>query len=95
MDASYDRKRYVKPCACLAKLLQSHVDEASHKHRFYAKYKRGTKEPLHIHAKASVEWVVLSGKFDVETGPVFHVPGHDAGRRTWAGRRKTVLGEVR
>ena len=23
MDASYDRKRYVKPCACLAKLFQS------------------------------------------------------------------------
>ena len=58
------------------------VDEASHKHRFYAKYKRGTKEPLHIHAKASVEWVVLSGKFDVETGPVFHVPGHERTRET-------------
>jgi len=58
------------------------VDEASHKHRFNAKYKRGTKEPLHIHAKASVEWVVLSGKFDVETGPVFHVPGHERTRET-------------
>ena len=23
MDASYDRKRYVKPCACIAKLFQS------------------------------------------------------------------------
>ena len=59
-----------------------YMDEASHKHRFYAKYKRGTKEPLHIHAKASVEWVVLSGKFDVETGPVFHVPGHERTRET-------------
>ena len=58
------------------------VDENTHKHRFYAKYKRGTKEPLHIHAKASVEWVVLSGKFDVETGPVFHVPGHERTRET-------------
>jgi len=44
------------------------------KHRFYAKYKTGTKEPLHIHAKASTEWVVLSGKFDIETGPVYAAP---------------------
>ena len=35
-----------------------------------------------IHAKASVEWVVLSGKFDVETGPVFHVPGKERTRET-------------
>ena len=35
-----------------------------------------------LHAKASVEWVVLSGKFDVETGPVFHVPGHERTRET-------------
>ena len=28
MDASYDRKRYVKPCACLAKLLQSQPPRA-------------------------------------------------------------------
>lgn len=52
------------------------------KHRFYAKYRKGTKEPLHIHPKASLEWVVLSGKFDVETGPVFHVPGYDRVRET-------------
>jgi len=50
-------------------------DEPVPKHRFYAKYKSGTKEPLHICAKASMEWVVLSGKFDVESGPVFPQPG--------------------
>ena len=57
MDASYDRKRYVRQPACVS--YQTFVD-----------------------AKASVEWVVLSGKFDVETGPVFHVPGHERTRET-------------
>mmetsp|Transcript_8041 Transcript_8041/g.25184 ORF Transcript_8041/g.25184 Transcript_8041/m.25184 type:complete len:185 (-) Transcript_8041:48-602(-) len=52
------------------------------KHRFYAKYKTGTKEPLHIHAKASTEWVVLSGKFDIETGPVYPIPGAERVRAT-------------
>ena len=33
-------------------------------------------------ARLTVEWVVLSGKFDVETGPVFHVPGHERTRET-------------
>ena len=28
MDASYDRKRYVKPCACIAKLFQSQPPRA-------------------------------------------------------------------
>ena len=73
--------RRAVPAAIRGKLARN-VDDNTHKHRFYAKYKRGTKEPLHIHAKASVEWVVLSGKFDVETGPVFHVPGHERTRET-------------
>ena len=68
MDASYDRKRYVRESACAIcqTLLRKSYSQP-----------RGD-----IHAKASVEWVVLSGKFDVETGPVFHVPGHERTRET-------------
>mmetsp|Transcript_27555 Transcript_27555/g.82729 ORF Transcript_27555/g.82729 Transcript_27555/m.82729 type:complete len:193 (-) Transcript_27555:53-631(-) len=52
------------------------------KHRFYARYKQGTEEPLHVHQQATVEWVVLSGRFDVECGPVFDVPGYERVRET-------------
>ena len=55
----------------------SHVvapgDGAGERHRFYAKYEKGTIEPLHMHQMATTEWVVLSGKFLVEAGPI--VPG--------------------
>ena len=36
----------------------------------------GVVEPLHVNSKADLEWVVLSGKFKVEAGPVNPVPGH-------------------
>jgi len=36
----------------------------------------GVVEPLHVNFKADLEWVVLSGKFKVEAGPVNPVPGH-------------------
>ena len=47
------------------------------KHRYYARYSAGVVEPLHMHQQADLEWVVLSGKFTVEAGPIADVPGHD------------------
>lgn len=49
---------------------------ADEKHRYYARYSAGVVEPLHVNSKADLEWVVLSGKFKVEAGPVNPVPGH-------------------
>lgn len=48
--------------------------------RFYAHYKAGTREPLHIHAHANLEWVVISGKFEVEAGPICDVTGQSRKR---------------
>lgn len=52
------------------------------RHRFYAKYTKGVIEPLHMHQAAGLEWVVLSGKFYVEAGPIVDVPGHERLRET-------------